>query len=270
MPTERERPAGVAWREVTRVQAGQVTHANDGVAEEVPVAVQVNGEPFAVMMATPADLEDFAYGFAFTELGLSAPQLRDVRLSTLLEGMQLDIQTLQPVPINTEDMRNLPGRSGCGVCGLRRLEDVVKQPATVRMGQRIGIAALEAALSNMQSRQHLNAASGAHHAAAWADADGQLRYLREDIGRHNALDKLIGALQRDDVDLEHGFALVTSRASYEMVTKAALAGMPVLLAISAPTALAVDLARSCGMTLAGFARSGRHVIYSHPWRLVSD
>ena len=131
----------------------------------------------------------------------------------------------------------------------------------------VAAQALEAALAALQDRQPLNAATGAIHAAAWCDAAGTLLAVREDVGRHNALDKLIGARLREGMDPTLGFALVTSRASYEMVTKAAIAGIPLLAAISAPTALAIDLAQSCGLTLAGFVRPGRYVVYSHPWRL---
>ena len=137
-------------------------------------------------------------------------------------------------------------------------------------GSAIASSALEVALRQIEQRQPLNAATGAIHAAAWARADGSLVLVREDVGRHNALDKLIGAMQREGVDPASGFALVTSRASYEMVAKAATAGFPLLAAMSAPTALAVDLATGCGMTLVGFLRAGRYVVYSHPRRLESD
>jgi FdhD protein len=166
--------------------------------------------------------------------------------------------------------RGLPGRSGCGICGTRLLEEVVKRPACVGDGLTIDNAALEIALSALQDRQPLNKATGATHAAAWALPDGALTLVREDVGRHNALDKLIGAMLRGGVDPARGFALVTSRASYEMVTKAAVAGIGLLAAISAPTALAVDLARDCGLTLVGFVRPGRQVIYSHPHRLQAS
>lgn len=263
---------GLARRAVIRVEGGMATQTQDRLAEEIPLAVHYNGDPFAVMMVSPGDLEDFAYGFSLTETGVMPGDIVAVSHQQWLEGIRLDIQTRDPLPIDdaTGPRRLLPGRSGCGICGHRLLEDVLRQPEPVGEGGRVDGAALEAALAGLQSRQPLNAATGAIHAAAWSRIDGSLVLVREDIGRHNALDKLIGAMQRAGVDANDGFAVVTSRASYEMVTKAAMAGVPLLVAISAPTALAVDLAQGCGMTLAGFVRPGRHVVYSHGWRLRAE
>lgn len=266
-----DRVDGVAWREVVEVAGGVSAVRLDRVAEEVPLAIHCDGEPLAVMMVSPCDLEDFAHGFALTELGLGTGDLVSVGVQAVLEGIQLDLGTRDPLPARAVDpQRWLPGRSGCGICGHRHLEDVVRQPAAVGQGSAIASSALEVALRQIEQRQPLNAATGAIHAAAWARVDGSLVLVREDVGRHNALDKLIGAMQREDVDPASGFALVTSRASYEMVAKAATAGFPLLAAMSAPTALAVDLATGCGMTLVGFLRAGRHVVYSHPRRLESD
>ena len=259
---------GHAHRPVTQVSAGIVRSASDLLAEEVPVAVHYDGAPFAVMMASPGDLQDFAYGFSLTEGRANPADIVGIEVRTVLEGLLLDIRTRNPAPSGTAPERSLPGRSGCGICGNRELEEVVKRPAPVGDGVAIDVAALEAALAALQDRQPLNAATGATHAAAWASPDGTLMLAREDVGRHNALDKLIGAMVRGEIDAGLGFALVTSRASYEMVTKAAVAGISLLAAISAPTALAVDLARDCGLTLVGFVRPGRQVIYSHPHRLL--
>jgi FdhD protein len=261
--------AGYLRRPVVQVRDASAQPADDLLAEEIPVAVHYDGVAFAVMMATPHDLEDFAYGFSLTE-GRALPRdIVAVEIRPVLEGILLDIKTRQPAPIGADERgRNLPGRSGCGICGSRLLEEVVKHPAPVAEGLAIGATSLETALRALEQRQPLNAATGATHAAAWARADGALVLVREDVGRHNALDKLIGAMLRAGIEPGQGFALVTSRASYEMVTKAAIAGMPILAAISAPTALAVRLAQDCGLTLAGFVRPGRHVIYSHPQRLI--
>lgn len=258
---------GHACRPVTQISAGIARTASDLLAEEVPIAVHYDGEPFAVMMASPGDMEDFAYGFSLTEGRAIPADIVDIEVRAVLEGLLLDIRTRNPVPSGAAPERLLPGRSGCGICGNRVLEDVIKRPAPVGDGVAIEVAVLEAALAALQDRQPLNAATGATHAAAWASPDGTLMLVREDVGRHNALDKLIGAMVRDETDAGLGFALVTSRASYEMVTKAAVAGIGLLAAISAPTALAVDLARDCGLTLVGFVRPGRQVIYSHPHRL---
>ena len=242
----------------------------DLLAEEVPVAVHYDGQPFAVMMASPADLQDFAYGFSLTEGRAVPDDIVTVEQREVLEGILLDIRTRNPAASDALAERLLPGRSGCGICGTRLLEEVVKHPASVADGVVIDTASLEFALATLQERQPLNKATGATHAAAWATADGALVLVREDVGRHNALDKLIGAMLRDKIDPQAGFAVVTSRASYEMVTKAAVAGIGLLAAISAPTALAVDLARDCGLTLVGFARPGRQVVYSHPHRLQNS
>lgn len=269
VPPDRD-PHGRAGRRVIQIRDGVSETSDDQLAEETPVAVHYDGEPFAVMMATPHDLEDFAYGFSLTE-GRAAPDdIVEIEVQAVLEGVLLNIRTRNPASATTTSERILPGRSGCGICGTRLLEEVVKRPALVSEGPALSSTALERALAELQQRQPLNAATGATHAAAWATKDGALLEVREDVGRHNALDKLIGAMHRNGMDPQAGFALVTSRASYEMVTKAALAGITVLAAISAPTALAVDLARDCGLTLAGFVRPGRYVLYSHPHRLLSD
>jgi FdhD protein len=155
------------------------------------------------------------------------------------------------------------------VCGSRRVEDVLRPPRRVGGGPRIDAAMLDAALVAMQGQQSLNAATGATHAAAWADARGRIVLLREDVGRHNALDKLIGAMQRAAIDANAGFAVVTSRASYEMVQKAATAGIALLAAVSAPTALAIALADSAGLTLIGFARAHGCAVYTHPHRYIT-
>ncbi|MEP6907142.1 MAG: formate dehydrogenase accessory sulfurtransferase FdhD [Pseudoxanthomonas sp.] len=259
---------GHAGRRVTQVREDVAHVIDDQLAEETPVAVHYDGEPFAVMMATPRDLQDFAYGFSLTEGRTTADDIVDIEVKYVLEGVLLDIRTRTPAPVSDTQPRSLPGRSGCGLCGTRMLEDVARRPPRVGDGPVLGSSSLQAALAALQQLQPLNTITGATHAAAWADSDGNLRLVREDVGRHNALDKLIGAMLRERLDPQQGFALVTSRASYEMVTKAATAGITVLAAISAPTVLAVDLARDCGLTLAGFVRTGRHVLYSHPQRLL--
>ncbi len=259
---------GLAGRGVWRVEAGASTPVDDLLAEEVPVEIQFDGVAFAVMMASPSDLEDFAVGFALTERRIPLGAIAGIQVREVIEGIVLEISTRDPAANAVSGMPpSIPGRSGCGLCGSRALEDVLRRPAPVGEGGRLEAGAIEAALSALRSRQPLNAATGALHAAAWCDTAGRLRLVREDIGRHNALDKLIGAMRRPGMAREDGFALVTSRASYEMAAKAAEAGIRVLAAMSAPSALAVDLARDCGLTLVGFTRPGRHVVYSHPQRL---
>lgn len=233
-----------------------------------------NGVSFAVMMATPHDLDDFALGFSLSEGLVGQPsQLLGVESRSLLEGIEVAIQvaaSAHGAHLDQQPQRLLPGRSGCGICGTRELEQAIRQNASVGAGTPVTHVALERALSELQTMQPMNAATGAVHAAAWADHHGQVVLVREDVGRHNALDKLIGAMHRAGMDPGSGFALVTSRASYEMVTKATSTGITVLAAISAPTALAIELARSAGLTLIGFTRPGTHNIYTHPHRLLRE
>lgn len=261
---------GLARRAVTVHQGGKEQHGEDWLVEEAPVEMRYNGEAFAVMMVTPVDLEDFAFGFSLSEgLVARARDIRDVTVRELLEGYAVEIDATMAMAVSGDagSARLLPGRSGCGLCGSRRLEDVLRPSPPVPDGPVLGPDALERALAALTQRQPLNLSTGAVHAAAWASPDGEILHVREDVGRHNALDKLLGALSRGNADLRVGFVLVTSRASYEMVTKAARLGVGLVAAISAPTALAVELARACNLTLVGFVRPGRHVVYSHPRRL---
>lgn len=270
-PSERhpDKPRGAVEKRVQRRRGGRIDEARDLVAAEVPVAFAYNGTPFAVMMATPDDLEDFALGFSLSEGIVARPdELRIVAIETSLEGVSVELGIpAECAAALALRQRNLEGRSGCGICGTASIEAVLRPPASVGDGVAITVAALDRALRELHTRQPLNAATGATHAAAWAQADGRIVLVREDVGRHNALDKLIGAMTRAAIDPLHGFAVVTSRASYEMVMKAAQAGIPLLAAISAPTALAIALAENAGLTLVGFARDDGHSVYAHPWRL---
>jgi FdhD protein len=262
---------GFVTRRVDRYRHGEHEHTNDAITEEVPVAMIYNDVPFAVMMVTPLDLEDFALGFSLSE-GLITKQdeLQSIEVRPQLEGVEI---VMHVSTTTVEDRagqhgeRLLPGRSGCGLCGARMLEDAVRHPKPVGRGPTIEAVALEQALDSLRGTQPVNAETGSVHAAAWIEESGKIVMVREDVGRHNALDKLIGAMVKARVDAERGFLLVTSRASYEMVTKAASAGITLMAAISAPTALAIHLAESTGLTLVGFARPGSYVVYTHPQRL---
>ena len=261
---------GLARRPVTVHQDGKEQRGEDWLVEEAPVEIRYNGEAHAVMMVTPTDLQDFACGFSLSEgLVARAADIRDMVVHELLEGYVVDVNAIMAMAVagDAGSARLMPGRSGCGVCGSRRLEDVLRPTPPVPDGLVLGSDALERALAALAQRQPLNSHTGAVHAAAWASPDGEILHVREDVGRHNALDKLLGALTRGNVDLCGGFVLVTSRASYEMVTKTARLGVGLLAAISAPTALAAQLAHACNLTLAGFVRPGRYVVYSHPQRL---
>ncbi len=255
-PRRRDLPPGAVARAVTRWREGSVVQLSDGIAEEVPVALCCGGEVVAVMMATPTDLEDFGRGFALTEGLVARPgQVLGVAVREALDHYAVDLHLDADAPgAGAGRERTLEGRSGCGVCGSRRVEDVLRPPPRVDGAACVDAAALQAALADMRAQQSLNAATGATHAAAFADACGRVLLLREDVGRHNALDKLIGALPAAGVAPSDGFVVVTSRASYEMVYKAAVSGVALLAAVSAPTALAIALADGAGLTLIGFAR----------------
>ncbi len=232
----------------------------ESLAEETPVALLYNGHPHAVMMVTPADLEDFAIGFSLSEDIVSAA--RDVRVVDCVEtaqGISLQMHVPQaPFDALQSRGRSLTGRTGCGLCGSATLAGAIRP---VRRVQGLPAVAerLVAAFAELQANQPLNARTGAVHAAAVLDAEGRL-HVREDVGRHNAIDKAIGAAVRAGSAPRE--LLVTSRASYEVVHKAAAVGIGLVAAISAPTALAVQLAKEAGLTLVGFARAARHTLYT--------
>lgn len=270
-PTTAFSSPGHVERRIERRRGARSERVEDRVAEEMPIAMHYNGRSFAVMMATPRDLEDFALGFSLSESLIASPeQLLGVEARERLEGIELSMTVAPEARAARPDRRPerlLPGRSSCGVCGTRELEDAVRQPAPVRGVDRIVHAAIERALAELDRHQPMNAATGAVHAAAWADTEGRILLAREDVGRHNALDKLIGALHRAGHSTDAGMLLLTSRASYEMVIKAASAGIGFVAAVSAPTALAIELARSAGVCLIGFARPDGYNIYTYPERL---
>jgi FdhD protein len=263
---------GYVTRRVDRYRHGEHEQLNDAITEEVPVAMIYNDVPFAVMMVTPLDLEDFALGFSLSEgLVAAESQLKSIEVRPRLEGVELAMQVESHAVehrAGSGGERLLPGRSGCGLCGARMLEDAVRHPVPVGEGPHITSEALERALDCLRAAQPVNSATGSVHAAAWVHVGGRIAMVREDVGRHNALDKLIGAMVKANLDPQQGFLLVTSRASYEMVTKAASAGITLMAAISAPTALAIHLAESTRLTLVGFARPGSYVVYTHPQRLL--
>ena len=266
---QRESMPGAVDKPVLRRHLGRLAEARDLVAEEIPVAFVCNGQPFAVMMATPGDLDDFAIGFALGEgLVAHAGEVGVESIATSLEGVSIAL-SIPPsrAAALAGRQRSLEGRSGCGICGTAQLDAVLRPPPSVGAGRIISVEALDRALRELGDRQPLNALTGATHAAGWADAEGRVALVREDVGRHNALDKLIGAMARAGLNPQDGFAVVTSRASFEMVMKAAQAGIPMLAAISAPTALAIALADTAGLTLVGFAREHGHVVYAHAGRL---
>lgn len=262
------RPAGVRGVQVTARRAGVVTRQPDWLAEEVPVALVFNGISHAVMLASPDHLEDFALGFALTEGLLSSPaELYGVEVVGVADGIELQLEVAAAAAHRLKERRRtLAGRTGCGLCGTDSLAQVSRPlpRAPLRHFTPQALAAAQRALRAGQAVQQL---TGASHAAAWCRADGTVALVREDIGRHNALDKLIGALHRGGHDIAAGFICITSRASFEMVQKTAIAGCGLLAAVSAPTARAVDTALECGLALAGFVRGDDLVAYTCPERL---
>jgi FdhD protein len=257
------RQDGVRWSTEGREEV------SDEIAEEIPVALVYNGLPHVVMMATPADLEDFAVGFSLTEeLIGAAGEVTSLEVHKYSLGVEVHLS----VPAERQQAiadrgRSLTGRTGCGICGASTIEGVLKTLHPVPEGPKVAPGAVLKAIEALATRQPLNDKVGAVHAAGWATLDGEVTTVREDVGRHNALDKLIGAIARGAAK-PPGFVVVTSRASFEMVQKASVLGAPLLAAISGPTGLAVRVAEQSGMTLVGFTRKGRQTIYTHPERLA--
>jgi len=267
-------PAARAYRalDVRGMRAGYRHAGQDCVAEEVPVAFEFNGISHAVMMATPADLEDFAYGFSLSEGIVETPsQIHDFDYSYSDKGYTLHLGIAASCFARLkEKRRNLTGRTGCGLCGTESLDQAVRQPPRLQLEQWFSAHAIARAVDDMRAHQLLLAATGATHAAAWCTAQGDIELIREDVGRHNALDKLVGALAREGRPASEGFITITSRASYEMVQKAASAGVGLLAAVSGVTGLAVEVAYGAGLTLAGFTRGNDVSVYSHPERFRMD
>ena len=246
------------------------TPTSDLVAQEVPVALQYNGVSHAVMMASPADLEDFVVGFSLTEGIIGrANEIYDIETLVLPAGVQMTIDIGSEAFAGLKDRRrSLTGRTGCGICGAENLDHALRQPPPVSTSFTLSSAAAHHAFVELRSRQPLQQATGATHAAGWIDPTGRLTLVREDVGRHNALDKLLGALARAGTDTTRGAVIVTSRASVEMVQKAAMLGVPILATISGPTGLAIAMAQQTGLTLAAFFREHGHVRYTHGHRLI--
>ena len=226
--------------------------------EEVPVAILLNSRSHVVMMATPADLEDFALGFVLSE-GLVAhhSHVNNVILLKQDEGLGVDVAIPKDKLIRERMVsRNMEGRVGCGLCGIVELEDAIRMPARKVKRVPFSITAIDAALTALPQHQPMNAVNRTVHAAAFCTADGAILLAREDVGRHNALDKLIGAMARVGTLPDTGFVLMSSRCSFELVQKCAHVGLGALATISAPTALALKLARGAGVQLAAMAKDG--------------
>lgn len=256
---------------VTRYSVNGIETNIDVLAEEVPVALVYNGISHAVMLATPQDLEDFALGFSLSEGILdNASDMYEIEVIAQENGLALQLEVATSCFQRLkEKRRNLTGRTGCGLCGSESLDHALRLPLNkVKQLTTINQQAIKAALTNIRVQQRLQGLTGATHASAWLNAKGEVLLLREDVGRHNALDKLIGAMAKKDSLSTQGFILTTSRASYEMVQKTVSAGCNILVAISAPTGLAIRMAEQSNLTLVGFAREQGFVVYSHAEAII--
>jgi len=240
----------------------------DWVAEEVPVALVYNGISHVVMMATPDNLELFAIGFSLSEGIISSPaDIFGIDVVPACNGMEVQIElSSRRFAGLKERRRSLAGRTGCGVCGVEQLNDVGRPVSPLPFTQTFDLNFLDAALGQMRKYQPIGELTGCTHAALWLNEQGEIMDGKEDIGRHVALDKMLGARARQG--WQKGAALVSSRASYEMVQKSAQCGVEILFAVSAATTLAVEVAHRCNLTLVGFSRPGRATVYTHPGRLL--
>jgi FdhD protein len=251
------------WRD------GRISAGARAIPEETAVALTYNGGTYAVMMATPQNLRDFAIGFSLSEgTVLSAEDIESFEIVELDDGIELRMWLAQSRADRlSERRRHIAGPTGCGLCGIDSIAEAVRPAAIVAPGQSFSSRDIMTAIQSIPPLQTINIETRAVHAAAfWTPARGIVA-LREDVGRHNALDKLAGALAQDKTSASEGIVLLTSRVSVEMVQKTAAMGAPVMVAVSAPTALAVRMADAAGITLAAIARADGFEIFTHPNRI---
>lgn len=261
---------GVVPRAAWRLGARATESVTAQLVEEVPVALIYNGVSHAVMLASPGDLADFALGFSLSEGIIESPQeLLDLELVPAGEGIEVRLTVTARRFAGLKDRRRaMTGRSGCGLCGVESLAEAMRPLPRLQDRTLLSLVSIHRALDGLAPLQRLNRLAGAVHAAAWADPDGTIRHLAEDVGRHNAFDKVIGAMARRPGGRPPGFAVLTSRLSYELVQKAATTGISALVAISAPTALAVAAAERAGICVVALARADSVTVYAHPDRVV--
>lgn len=261
----------VTERQVTLLELGQASELTDYLANEVRVALVYNGISHTVMLASPENLEEFAIGFTLSERIVShVNEIKGVDLEFTPEGVLIQVEITQRCFMELKQQRrNMAGRTGCGLCGVAQLEEAVKPVIRVDSDARFNIDNLQIALGQLKENQHHFKITGATHAAMGLDQDGQIIAAFEDIGRHIALDKLIGGFSMRQAQRPVA-VLLTSRASFEMVQKAASANIQILFAMSAVTSLALELAEKSNITLIGFCRNGRATLYTHGYRLLGQ
>ena len=262
---------GIVEQEVRRYRDGEIEATVDQVGQEWPVALVFNGISHAVMMCTPRELEAFAVGFAISEgIVKRRADIRDIEVAFHRDGVKLpyahvELTIAQEAFVALKERRRaLAGRTGCGVCGIESIDLLDLSPERVPetgFMARLAPDAIARAARELPAHQALTRLTGGLHAAAWCDADGAISIAFEDVGRHNALDKLIGRLVLDRVDTTNGFVFLSSRASYELVRKAARVGIPMVATISAPSSLAIAIARQAGIRLVSFCRETSYVEY---------
>lgn len=255
------------------VKNGIQKDSMESIAEETPIAMVFNGISHVVMMATPDNLEDFAKGFSISENIVSdIEEIYSIEVNSTDVGIEVDINISNEAFNKLKDKRrNLIGRTGCGLCGAESLNQVFNHHNSIQAITQqsvFSVKNISLALDNLSKHQIIQQQTGATHAAAFCNQDGKILFAREDVGRHNALDKLIGAFYNHDAsNIENPFIIISSRASYEMIQKAAALKVALIVAISAPTAFAVRLANKLGITLLGFARGKNYNIYTHKERI---
>jgi len=263
------KPVRVVHRQIWR-ESG-LSLGSRSIPEETAVALTYNGGTYAVMMATPQDLQDFAVGFSLNEGVInSAVDIESFDIVPLDDGIELRMWLSKPKADRLQERRrHIAGPTGCGLCGIDSIAKAMRPAAIIEQGQQFSSEQIMVAMQNLPMHQKLNIETRAVHAAAFWGFKRGIVALREDVGRHNALDKLSGALARASVVASEGIIRLTSRVSVEMVQKSAAIGAPVTMSVSAPTALAVRMADTAGITLATIARADGFEVFTHPHRISS-
>ncbi len=263
-------PVRIVGRQVWR--NGSVNDGSRLIPEETAIALTYNGGTYAVMMGTPKDLRDFAIGFSLSEGVVQSPEdISSLDIIHLDDGIELRMW-LAPAKAEliNERRRHIAGPTGCGICGIDSIAEAVRPAAVVPRGRSFAPAEIMTAMASIAPLQAINIETRAVHAAAFWTPGRGIVALREDVGRHNALDKLAGALAQSNVSANEGMVLLTSRVSVEMVQKAAAMGVPLISAVSAPTALAVRMAERSGITLVAIARADGFEVFTHPERIAAS